>query len=146
MANEIGWGAAFSEENGYGMAAINGAESGYGNILMTSYSGETNISSQDADNIEIPREPMILADGPLIYVDIIDKDSMMFLSFILADGVEPMDMVAELFYNGESYTALPVVSGINDLVFSPASGEYYLNLMITLDGEIYTFQSNILTI
>lgn len=143
MANEIGWGAAFSEENGYGMAAVNGAESVYGNVVITSYSGETNISSMDADN---PREPMILADGPLIYVDIIDKDSMMFLSFILADGVEPMDMVAELFYNGESYTALPVFSGINDLLFSPASGEYYLNLMITIDGEMYTFQSNILTI
>jgi len=146
MGNEIGWGQPYDYESGYGMAAITGAESGYGNVIITSYSGETNISSEDSDNIEIPREPMILADVPLIYVDIIDKDSMMFLSFILADGVEPMDMVAELFYNGESYTALPVFSGINDLVLSPASGEYYLNLMITIDGEMYTFQSNILTI
>ena len=53
MANEIGWGAAFSEENGYGMAAVTGAEIGYGNVVITSYSGETNISSMDADN---PRE------------------------------------------------------------------------------------------
>lgn len=146
MANEIGWGAPYDPESGYGMAAVNGAEIGYGTVVINSYSGETNISSIDADNDERPTEPMILADGPLIYVDVIDKTSMMFLSFILAEGVEPMDMLAELYYNGESYTALSVFSGINDLIVSPQAGEYYLNLMIIVDGQDYTFQSNILTV
>lgn len=53
MANEIGWGAAFSEENGYGMAAVTGSEIGYGTVVVNSYSGETNISAIDDDNFPI---------------------------------------------------------------------------------------------
>lgn len=141
MANEIGWGQPYDAESGYGMAAVTGAEIGYGNVVINSYSGETNVSSMDVDSRG--GEIIILDDAPLIYVDVIDRTSIMFLSFILADGIEPMDMVAEIFYNGESYTAMPVISGINDLIVYPESGEYYVNLMIVIDGQDYTFQSNI---
>jgi hypothetical protein len=145
MANDIGWGKAFDPETGWGMAAVTGAEIGYGNVVINSHSGETNISSQDRDNA--PTEDMvILADGPLIYVDVIDKTSIMFLSFILADGVEPTDMIAEVYYNGEIMSGMPVFSGINDLIVSPNSGEYYVNLILVIDGMDYNFQSNILSV
>jgi hypothetical protein len=145
MANDIGWGKAFDPETGWGMAAVTGAEIGYGNVVINSHSGETNISSQDRDN-EPTEDMVILADGPLIYVDVIDKTSMMFLSFILAEGVEPMDMVAELYYNGRIMSGMPVFSGINDLIVSPKSGEYYVNLILVIDGIDYNFRSNILTV
>lgn len=50
MANDIGWGQPYDAESGYGMAAVNGGESGYGTIVISSYSGETNVSSMDDDN------------------------------------------------------------------------------------------------
>ena len=50
MANEIGWGNAFDAVSGWGMASINNGDNGYGNVVINSYSGESNISSADADN------------------------------------------------------------------------------------------------
>jgi hypothetical protein len=43
MPNEIGWEQPYDIESGYGMATVNGAASGYGTVVIDSYSGETNI-------------------------------------------------------------------------------------------------------
>jgi hypothetical protein len=59
MANDIGWGSPFDAESGYGMAAVNGQSTGYGNVVVNSYSGETNISAIDDDNFPISRNSYI---------------------------------------------------------------------------------------
>lgn len=146
MANEIGWGAAFSEESGYGMAAVNGAEIGYGNVVVNSYSGETNISSMDADNEPADR-PTILNEMPLIYLDSIERLPVLFLSFILADGVMAMDMNIEVVVDGQVSFNLSVSSGITELWSFPPNGEYYVNLdILVAGGTHYSFTSNVLTI
>jgi len=144
MANDIGWGAPYDTESGYGMAAVNGAEIGYGTVVINSYSGETNISSMDADNTS--DKPTILDELPLIYIDSIDRIPTLFLSFILADGVMAMDMNVDVVIDGSAAFNLSVASGITELWVFPPNGEYYVNLNILVDGTYYNYQSNVLTI
>jgi len=144
MANDIGWGKPFDAESGYGMAAFNGAADGYGTVVVNSYSGETNISSMDADNTS--DKPTILDELPLIYIDSIDRIPTLFLSFILADGVMAMDMNVDVVIDGSAAFNLSVASGITELWVFPPNGEYYVNLNILVDGTYYNYQSNVLTI
>jgi len=147
MANDIGWGKAFDPETGWGMAAVNNGDTGYGYVVINSYSGETNISSRDADNIPPDEEIMILDDAPLIYMDSADGFiPVMYLSFRLAEGVESRDINADFYVDGSLSFNIPVVAGINQIWEFPPNGEYYAILNVNLDGQVYSFQSNILTV
>lgn len=82
MANEIGWGQPYDAESGYGMAAFNGAEIGYGTVVINSYSGETNISSMDADN---PRGDELITVS--VYSQVVDFSRYPMNSILyLCDG------------------------------------------------------------
>lgn len=142
MANEIGWGAAFSEENGYGMAAVNGEESGYGNILITSYSGETNISSIDVDN-PIDEEISILTELPVIYAEGIDIN----LYFLLNTAVTPLFMSYTVFKDGRRYSDGELFTdGLQYIISADGPGEWYVDVIIYTSDMDYTFTSNTITI
>lgn len=148
MANEIGWGTPYDAESGYGMAAVNGAESGYGTVVVNSYSGETNISSQDADNTTPDGEKVTILDQePLIYMDSAGGFiPTMYLSFRLAEGVESRDINIDFYVDGSLSFNIPVVSGITQLWEFPPNGEYYGVLNVNVDDEVYTFTSNTLNV
>lgn len=157
MANEIGWGKAFDPETGWGMAAVTGAEIGYGNVVINSHSGETNISSQDrdneptdgdADNTAPDRDKVTILDQePLIYMDSVGGFiPTMYLSFILADGVKASEITIDFYVDGSLSFNIPIVSGITQLWEFPPNGEYYGVLNVNVNGEVYTFRSNILTV
>jgi len=140
MGNEIGWGQPYDIESGYGMAAVNGAESGYGTVVINSYSGETNISSIDADN-EIKG---ILVELPLLYVD----GDNMYVYFKLNPTVTPASMSFVLYYADSFYADGPLYDdGIQWVAEFPARGDYYLELSIVIDSEnTSVFTSNTLTV
>lgn len=147
MANEIGWGTPYDAESGYGMAAINNGDTGYGYVVINSYSGETNISSRDADNVSPDQEVTILDELPLIYMDSVGGFiPTMYLSFRLAEGVESRDINIDFYVDGSLSFNIPVVSGITQLWEFPPNGEYYGVLNVNVDGEVYTFTSNTLTV
>ena len=143
MANEIGWGAAFSEENGYGMAAVTGAEIGYGTVVVNSYSGDTNISSRDEDNRPAGK-PAILDELPIIYMDGIN----MYLYYTVNPSVTPVAMTYQLFVGDRFYAdASLTTGGIHWIGEEPSPGDYYLELTIVIDSEnASTFTSNVLSI
>ena len=138
MANDIGWGRPFDVETGFGMAAVNGAEIGYGTVVINSYSGETNISSQDADN-----QLVILTDGPTIYVD---GDNMyVFYTYnpdITVINVTYTLYLDDLFVSDGSFT----MDGINWIAEFPTAGRYYLTLKVFTEDTFYQFTSNLLEI
>jgi hypothetical protein len=140
MGNEIGWGQPYNVETGYGMAAVNGAESGYGTVVINSYSGETNISSRDADN-EVKGT---LIDLPLLYVD----GDNMYVYFRLNPEITPASMSYILYYADSFYADGPLYSdGIQWVAEFPHTGDYYLELTIVIDSEnTSVFTSNTLTV
>jgi hypothetical protein len=144
MANDIGWGAPYDAESGYGMAAVNGAESGYGNIVISSYSGETNISSQDTDNEPTDVRVPILDEMPIIYVD----GDNMYVYFLLNASVTPIAMNRVLYYDGRFDSDSTLTSdGINWIAEFPGSGDWYMTLDIVIDSETsHRFTSNTLTV
>lgn len=141
MANEIGWGAPYDAESGWGMAAVNGAEIGYGTIVIDSYSGDTNMSSIDADN---DGKSTTLSELPLLYMD----GSSGYVYFLLGAGVVPQSMAVQIYLNSEFSSEMAILSdGIIYLGDGPARGEYYVNVIITIDSEnIYQFPSNTITV
>jgi hypothetical protein len=145
MANEIGWGRAFDPEIGWGMAAVTGAEIGYGNVVINSHSGETNISSQDRDNEPTDGDKgTILDELPLLYMD---ADNM-YLYFNLNPTVTPVSMTYN-FYKGDIFYSDGVLAddGIHWIAEFPADDDYYLELTIVIDSEnTSVFTSNILTV
>jgi hypothetical protein len=145
MANEIGWGRAFDPENGYGMAAVNGAEIGYGTVVINSHSGQTNISSMDADNTTPDGDKgTILDELPLLYMD----GDNMYLYFNLNPTVTPVSMTYN-FYQGDRFYSDGVLAddGIHWIAEFPADDDYYLELTIVIDSEnTSVFTSNILTV
>ena len=147
MANEIGWGAAFSEENGYGMAAVNGAEIGYGTVVVNSYSGETNISSIDADNKPVDEEVSILAELPVLTLDT-SADPTIYLYFLLSPGVSPVSMTGTLYWKDRFYADNIYYSdGLQWMAEFPYGGPYYVELTIVIDSTTtYNFTANVLTI
>jgi len=140
MGNEIGWGQPYNVETGYGMAAVNGAESGYGTVVINSYSGETNISSRDADN----EEKGILTELPLLYTD----GDNMYVYFTLNPTVTPASMSFMLYYADSFYADGPLYDdGIQWVAEFPDRGDYYLELTIVIDSEnTSVFTSNTLTV
>jgi hypothetical protein len=140
MGNEIGWGQPYNVETGYGMAAVNGADSGYGTVVINSYSGETNISSIDADN-EVKGT---LIDLPLLYVD----GDNMYVYFRLNPEITPASMSYILYYADSFYADGPLYfDGIQWVAEFPDTGDYYLELTIVIDSEnTSVFTSNTLTV
>jgi hypothetical protein len=144
MANDIGWGNPYDTESGYGMAAITGAESGYGNIVINSYSGETNISSKDVDNQPTDDRVIILDQEPLLYVD----GDNVYLYFALNPAVTPISMTYN-YYIGDIFYADGTFSqdGIHWVAEFPEPTYYYLDLTIVIDSENkYVFRSNTLIV
>lgn len=139
MANEIGWGAAYDAETGYGMAAVNGAEIGYGTVVVNSYSGETNISSMDADN---PREEeeSILTE-PLYITQI---ENSIYLYFLLRSDVIPFQMRYTVFKNGDEFMSNTLTTdGLQIAVDIDSIGEWNVILSIYTDESTeFLFQSN----
>ena len=144
MANEIGWGTPYDIESGYGMAAITGAESGYGNVVINSYSGETNMSSQDVDNEPTDGKATILDELPLLYVD----GDNIYLYFALNAAVTPVSMtynfyIEDRFYSDGTFSE----DGIQWIAEFPEPANYYLELTIVIDSENTSiFTSNTLTV
>lgn len=139
MANEIGWGAAYDPETGYGMAAVTGAEIGYGTVVINSYSGETNISSMDADN---PREqePSILSE-PLYITQI---ENSIYMYFLLRSDVIPFKMRYTVFKNGDEFMSdIITTDGLQIAVDIDSIGEWNVILSIYTDETTeFIFQSN----
>ena len=144
MANDIGWGTPYDAESGYGMAAITGAESGYGNVVINSYSGETNMSSQDVDNEPTDGKATILDELPLLYVD----GDNVYLYFALNAAVTPVSMSYNFYIEDRFYSdATLTEDGIHWVAEFPEPGNYYLELTIVIDSENTSiFTSNTLTI
>jgi hypothetical protein len=144
MANEIGWGKAFDPEIGWGMAAVTGAEIGYGNVVINSHSGETNISSQDVDNEPTDGKVTILDELPLLYVD----GDNVYLYFALNHAFTPISMtynyyIEDRFYSDGTFSE----DGIHWVAEFPEPADYYLELTIVIDSEnTSVFTSNILTV
>jgi hypothetical protein len=141
MPNEIGWGQPFNEESGYGMAAVNGAAEGYGTVVINSYSGETNISSQDEDNRSTVT---VLADEPNLYID----HDIMYLYFQLAEDVLFQSISYEIYIDDVfSQDGALTTDGITELIEAPLDGSYVVYLTIAMDTETsYTFTSNTLIV
>lgn len=144
MANEIGWGAPYDAESGYGMAAITGAESGYGNVVINSYSGETNMSSQDVDNEPTDGKATILDELPLLYMD----GDNIYLYFALNAAVTPVSMSYNFYIEDRFYSDGTLSEdGIHWVAEFPEPANYYLELTIVIDSEnTSVFTSNILTV
>lgn len=139
MANDIGWGQPYSIENGFGMAAVNGALEGYGLVVVTSHSGQTNISSIDNDN-----EVSILTEALNLYVD----GDNMYIYFQLAEDIVPQSMSVEI-YNNDIFNAdvALTMDGISWVAEYPATGNWYAVLTVNIDTETrYTFTSNTITV
>ena len=144
MANDIGWGAPYDAESGYGMAAITGAESGYGNVVINSYSGETNMSSQDVDNDPTDGKATILDELPLLYVD----GDNVYLYFALNAAVTTVSMTYNYYIEDRFYSDGTLAEdGIQWIAEFPEPGNYYLELTIVIDSENTSiFTSNTLTV
>lgn len=142
MPNDIGWGKPYDIESGYGMAAVNGATSGYGTVVINSYSGETNISSQDADS-EPSKDSFIVGD-PLIYVD----GDNMYLFFELNTSISVDTMSYELYVDDMFHSdGAMTMAGINWIAEFPQSGTYVLYLTIVDTNAVTnTYTSNSLTV
>ena len=143
MANEIGWGAAFSEENGYGMAAVTGAEIGYGNVIITSYSGETNISSMDADN---PREDeMDILSEPL---NITVIEGSIYMYFLLRSDVRPLQIRYTVYKDGDEFITNSTTTDGLQLVadIDKPGSSWYVTLSIYTEETDFMYQSNMLTV
>ena len=162
MTNKIGWGAAFSKENGYGMAAVTGAEIGYGTVVINSYSGDTNISSIDADNKPagdtninsrdednkpVDKEVSILAELPVLTLDT-SADPTIYLYFLLSPGVSPVSMTGTLYWKDRFYAENIFYSdGLQWMAEFPEIGLWYVDLEIVIDSTTtYNFISNTLTV
>lgn len=139
MPNDIGWGQPYDIESGYGMAAVNGARDGYGTVVINSYSGETNISSNDRDN-----SITVLADEPNLYID----SDIMYVYFQLAEDITPQSMSYEIYIDDVfSEDGALTTDGITELIEAPLDGSYVVYLTIALDTETsYTFTSNTLIV
>ena len=135
MANDWGQGAV-NNNVGWGQAAVNNIAWGISHIL--SYSGQTNISGKS--------ENKILTELPYLYMDSSGFLPTMFLSFRLADGIESRDINIDFYIDGSLSFNIPVSSGITQLWEFPPNGEYYVVLNVNLNADIYTFQSNTLTV
>jgi hypothetical protein len=144
MANEIGWGKAFDHEIGWGMAAVTGSEIGYGNVVINSHSGETNISSQDRDNEPTDGKVTILDELPLLYVD----GDNVYLYFALNAAVTPISMTYNYYIEDRFYSdGILSEDGIHWVAEFPEPANYYLELTIVIDSEnTSVFTSNILTV
>jgi hypothetical protein len=145
MANEIGWGRAFDPEIGWGMAAVTGAEIGYGNVVINSHSGETNISSQDRDNEPTDGDKgTILDELPLLYMD----GDNVYLYFALNAAVTPISMTYNYYIEDRFYSdGVLANDGIHWVAEFPEPADYYLELTIVIDSEnTSVFTSNILTV
>jgi hypothetical protein len=143
MANEIGWGAAFSEENGYGMAAVTGGEIGYGNVLITSYSGETNISSMDADN---PREDeMDILSEPL---NITVIEGSIYMYFLLRSDVRILQIRYTVYKDGDEFITNSTTTDGLQLVadIDKPGASWYVTLSIYTEETDFMYQSNMLTV
>jgi hypothetical protein len=144
MANEIGWGAAYDPETGYGMAAVTGAEIGYGTVVINSYSGETNISSMDADN---PRgDEMDILSEPL---NITVIEGSIYMYFLLRSDVTPFQMRYTVYKDGDEFitnsTTTDGLQLVADIDMPGAS--WYVTLSIYTDGtNEFMYQSNVLTV
>jgi hypothetical protein len=145
MANEIGWGRAFDPEIGWGMAAVTGAEIGYGTVVINSHSGETNISSQDRDNEPTDGDKgAILDELPLLYMD----GDNVYLYFNLNPTVTPVSMTYNFYIEDRFYSdGVLADDGIHWIAEFPEAGNYYLELTIVIDSENTSiFTSNTLTV
>jgi len=134
-----GWGIPFDAETGFGMGAVNDDGTGYGNVLITSYSGETNISSIDDDN-----QLVILTEGPTIYVD---ADNM-YVYFRYNPDITVTNVTYTLYLD-DSFVAdgSLTMDGISWIAEYPVSGRYYLTLKVFTDPDtFYNFTSNILDV
>jgi hypothetical protein len=106
----------------------------------------TGIGSSSNDIIS-RRNPSILDQGPLIYMDSVGVViPTMYLSFRLADGVESRDINIYFYVDGSLSFNIPVQPGITQLWEFPPNGEYYCVLNVDIDGEVYSFPSNTLIV
>jgi hypothetical protein len=143
MANDIGWGSAYDVESGWGMSVITGAELGYGSIVIDSYAGDTFIAGPgDSD------KSSLFAELPLLYIDSLMLNPTAYVYFLLAEGVTASSMSMKIYYNGDLYADNALATdGINFAFEFPEPGDYYAEVTVNVDSEIFEVAtSNILTV
>jgi hypothetical protein len=140
MPNEIGWGNPVDLESGYGAAAATSTE-GYGTVVINSYSGETNVSGIDVDNIA--DTPSLLLDGPNLYMD----GDNMYLYVELNPAITYTSISYKLYLFDEFIADGSVPdTGIYWVAEYPGRGIYHLVLKINIDDTITEINSNNLEI
>ena len=132
MANDWGQGAV-NNNVGWGQGANNNF--GWGISQLTSYSGQTNISGKS--------ENQILIELPNLFLDA----ETAYMNFKVNPEYTPSSMTYVILYNSSFYgDGTLYADGTNWMFEYPESGEYVVNLEITIDGNVYQFQSNTLTV
>jgi len=114
---------------------------------MGTFIGTSTGIGSSSNDVASKKDPSILDQGPLIYVDNVGGFiPTMYLSFRLADGVKSRDINIYFYVDGSLSFNIPVKPGITQLWEFPPNGEYYCILNVDIDGKIYSFTSNTLTV
>jgi len=129
------WGKGSINNNvGWGQGANNNIS--WGNVQLTSWSGDTNISGKE--------DVQILSELPFIFVDNHLGYEALFLKFQTAEGIRPMDMNFDVYFEGNFLGNILVNNGTNEIFPMFRSGSYYGILNVVVDMVTYSFQSNTL--
>jgi hypothetical protein len=131
MENE--WGKAFNTEINWGTSPQTAKP--WGNVVLSSPSGVTNITGKD--------ENQILIELPYLFLE----SDTGYMSFRLNPEYTPSLMRYTIYYNNSFYADGTLYEDGTAWMFEyPDRGEYYVDLEIIIDGNIYPFTSNTLTV
>lgn len=128
------WGKAFNTAINWGTSPQTAKP--WGNVVLNSPSGETIIGGKE--DVQILSElPFIFVDNPLGY-------DALFLRFQTAEGIRPMDMNFDVYFEGNFLGNILVNNGTNEIFPMFQSGSYYGILNVVVDMVTYSFESNTL--
>jgi hypothetical protein len=130
---ENDWGKAFNTEINWGTSTQTAKP--WGNVVLSSPSGVTNITGKD-DN-------QILIELPYLFLE----SDTAYMSFTLNAEYVPSLMRYTIYFNNSFYADGTLYEDGTAWMFEyPDRGQYYVDLEITIDGNTYPFTSNTLTV
>lgn len=130
---ENDWGKAFNTQINWGTSPQTAKP--WGNVVLNSPSGVTNINGKD-DN-------QILIELPYLFLE----SDTGYMSFRLNPEYTPSLMRFITYYNNRFHSDGTLYEDGTAWMFEyPDRGEYYVDLEIIIDGNTYPFTSNILTV
>lgn len=130
---ENDWGKAFNTEINWGTSPQTAKP--WGNVVLSSPSGVTNITGKD--------ENQILIELPYLFLE----SDTGYMSFRLNPEYTPSSMRYTIYYNNSFYADGTLYEDGTAWMFEyPDRGEYYVDLEIIIDGNTYPFTSNTLTV